>query len=91
MISLDMDFVLRVSYDAPLYNNTSTANCISDPNYIYSYSENNFVLQVEDDLSDLVSNPEYYQLIEPNSSYISPLQGDIDSRLIGKVHTFTSE
>jgi len=91
MISLDMDFVLRVSYDAPLYNNTSTANCISDPNYIYSYSENNFVLQVEEDLSELVSNPEYYQLIEPNSSYISPLQGEIDSRLIGKVHTFTSE
>jgi hypothetical protein len=72
------DLVLRVNYDAPLYRADSTANCAADFNYTYSYNPDNFVLQVPLDLSDSVANPEYYQVVDSNSKFGSPLIGEID-------------
>ena len=72
----DLDFVLRVSYDAPIYTNSSTANCATDFNYTYRYNEGNFVLQTPDELN--VDNQEYYQVVDSNSTFTSPLSGEID-------------
>ena len=72
----DSDFVLRVTYDTPLYRNSSTANCATDFNYTYRYNEGNFVLQTPLELP--VDNQEYYQLVDSNSTFTSPLSGEID-------------
>jgi len=75
---LNMDYVLRVSYDAPIYTTGSSSNCTADTSYRYSYRPNNFVLQTPEDLSDVLDNPEYYQFLDSNSTYTSPLLGDIN-------------
>ena len=74
---LDMDYVLRVSYDSPIYTANSSSNCIADINYRYSYRPNNFVLQTPEDLSDFLDNPEYYEVVDSNSTTTSPLLSDI--------------
>ena len=74
----DINYVLRVSYDTPLYSNSSLQYCAQDPNYVYRYTPDNFVLQTPADLSDVVNNPEYYETIDSNASIASPLLGNID-------------
>ena len=75
----DLDFVLRVSYDAPLYRYTSAPNCATDFNYRYRYNEANFVLQTPLELN--VDNQEYYQVVDSNSTFTSPLSGEIDDNI----------
>jgi len=78
----NFDLALRVNYDTPLYTTSSTANCATDFNYTYTYNPNNFVLQTPLDLSEAVENPEYYQTVDSNSTFGSPLMGDLDDNAV---------
>ena len=69
---LDSDnYVLRVTYDNTLYESGMSSN--ASMNNTYSYKTKNFKLQVPLELSNYISDTQYYELQDSEGTNASPL------------------